>query len=59
VPLTTRVSWWQQVPVLPQKFKCITIDYRTYGHSRDIAGGPGQRAFVPDLTGLLDRLGIQ
>jgi 3-oxoadipate enol-lactonase len=55
----THLSWWQQVPVLSQKFKCITIDHRTYGYSRDVAGGPGRAAFVPDLTGLLDRLGIQ
>jgi 3-oxoadipate enol-lactonase len=55
----THMSWWQQVPVLSQKFKCITIDHRTYGYSRDVAGGPGPRAFVKDLTELLDSLGIQ
>ncbi|MGD1096808.1 MAG: alpha/beta hydrolase [Bryobacteraceae bacterium] len=55
----THMSWWQQVPVLSQKFKCITIDHRTYGYSRDVAGGPGPRAFVTDLTELLDILGIQ
>ena len=55
----THISWWQQVPVLSQKYKCITIDHRTFGYSRDVKGGPGRRAFVPDLTGLLDHLGIQ
>jgi 3-oxoadipate enol-lactonase len=55
----THMSWWQQVPVLSQKFKCFTIDHRTYGYSRDVAGGPGSRAFVTDLTELLDSLGIQ
>src|SRR5579863_492139 len=55
----THMSWWQQVPVLSQKYKCITIDHRTLGYSRDVKGGPGRRAFVPDLTGLLDHLGIQ
>src|SRR5580658_10259134 len=55
----THLSWWQQVPVLSQKFKCITIDHRTYGYSRDVAGGPGPRAYVTDLTQLLDTLGIQ
>src|ERR1700676_3061572 len=55
----THMSWWQQVPVLSQKFKCITIDHRTFGYSRDVAGGPGPRAFMKDLTELLDSLGIQ
>jgi 3-oxoadipate enol-lactonase len=55
----THMSWWQQVPVLSQKFKCITIDHRTYGYSRDVAGGPGPRAFATDLTELLDSLAIQ
>lgn len=55
----THMSWWQQVPVLSQKYKCITIDHRTFGYSRDVPGGPGRRSFVQDLTGLLDHLGIQ
>jgi pimeloyl-ACP methyl ester carboxylesterase len=55
----THMSWWQQVPVLSQKYKCITIDHRTFGYSRDVKGGPGRRAFVPDLKGLLDQLGVQ
>jgi 3-oxoadipate enol-lactonase len=55
----THMSWWQQVPVLSQKYTCITIDHRTYGYSQDVKGGPGRRAFVGDLTGLLDHLGIQ
>jgi 3-oxoadipate enol-lactonase len=55
----THMSWWQQVPVLSQKYKCITIDHRTFGYSRDVKGGPGRRAFVQDLKGLLDQLGIQ
>ncbi len=55
----THMSWWQQVPVLSQKYKCITIDHRTFGYSHDVKDGPGRRAFVQDLTGLLDQLGIQ
>ena len=55
----THMSWWQQVPVLSQKYKCITIDHRTFGFSRDVKDGPGRRAFVQDLGGLLDHLGIQ
>jgi 3-oxoadipate enol-lactonase len=55
----THLSWFQQIPVLSQHYKCITIDHRTFGHSRDSADGPGRTAFVQDLTGLLDHLGIQ
>jgi 3-oxoadipate enol-lactonase len=55
----THMSWWQQVPVLAQTYKCVTIDHRTFGYSRDVKGGPGRRAFVQDLRGLLDQLGIQ
>ena len=55
----THMSWWQQVPVLSQKYKCITIDHRTFGYSRDVAGGPGRRAFAQDLAALLDNLGLQ
>lgn len=55
----THMSWWQQVPVLSQKYKCITIDHRTFGYSHDVKDGPGRRAFVRDLAGLLDHLGIQ
>lgn len=55
----THMSWWQQVPVLSPHYKCITIDHRTFGYSRDPVGGPGRHAFVQDLKGLLDQLGIQ
>jgi pimeloyl-ACP methyl ester carboxylesterase len=55
----THMSWWQQVPVLSQRYTCITIDHRTFGYSRDTPGGPGRRAFVEDLRGLLDKLGVQ
>jgi 3-oxoadipate enol-lactonase len=54
----THMSWWQQVPVLSQHYTCITIDHRTFGYSRDMPGGPGRRAFVQDLKGLLDKLGV-
>jgi pimeloyl-ACP methyl ester carboxylesterase len=54
----THMSWWQQVPVLSQRHRCITIDQRTFGLSRDMKNGPGRKAFVGDLKGLLDHLGI-
>ena len=55
----THMSWWQQVPVFSSNFKCITFDHRGFGYSRDVADGPGRTAFVEDLKGLLDHLGIE
>jgi len=54
----THMSWWQQVPVLSQHYRCVTIDQRAFGYSRDAANGPGRRAFVSDLEGLLNRLKV-
>ena len=55
----THLSWWQQVPVLSGHVQCITFDHRGFGYSRDVDGGPGRAAFVEDLRGLLDHLGIE
>src|SRR5262245_35092379 len=55
----THMSWWQQVPALSQHHKVITIDHRTFGFSRDAKNGPGRKAFVGDLKGLLDHLGVR
>ena len=55
----THLSWWQQVPALSEHVRCITFDHRGFGYSRDVANGPGRAAFVDDLRGLLDHLGIE
>jgi 3-oxoadipate enol-lactonase len=55
----SHLSWWQQVPELSQTYTVITFDHRSFGQSRDLPGGPGPRAFVQDLTALLDHLGMQ
>ena len=54
----THMSWWQQVPVLSKRYRCVTIDHRGFGYSKDGAAGPGRRNFVADLEGLLDRLKV-
>ena len=51
------LSWWQQVPILSQHFRCVTFDHRGFGSSRDLPNGPGADAFVEDLQQLLDHLG--
>jgi len=53
------LSWWRQLPFFSQRFRCITFDHRGFGSSIDRPGGPGQDAFVDDLRGLLDHLGIE
>jgi 3-oxoadipate enol-lactonase len=55
----SHLSWWQQVPVLSQHFRCVTFDHRGFGYSRDLPEGPGPGAFVEDLRQLLDHLGIE
>lgn len=52
------LSWWQQVPELSRKFRCIAFDHRGWGLSPDI-DGLGPRAFPDDLRELLDALGIE
>jgi 3-oxoadipate enol-lactonase len=52
------VSWWQQVPVFAEEYRCITADQRGFGQSPDIVGGPGPAGLGPDALDLLDHLGI-
>jgi len=52
------LSWWQQVPVFAEEYRCITVDQRGFGQSPDVAGGPGAAALGTDVIALLDHLGI-
>ena len=53
------LSWWQQIPYFAQDFRCVTFSHRGFGHSYDLPDGPGVKAFVDDLTSLLDHLEIE
>jgi 3-oxoadipate enol-lactonase len=55
----SHLSWWQQVPEFSKTHKVITFDHRSFGHSRDVQDGPGPKAFIQDLTVLLDHLDIE
>ena len=52
------LSWWQQVPVFAEEYRCVTVDQRGFGQSLDVAGGPGPAALATDAIALLDHLGI-
>jgi 3-oxoadipate enol-lactonase len=53
------LSWWQQIPFFSKQYKCITFSHRRFHLSPDTPNGPGVAAHVPDLTALLDYLGIK
>ncbi len=54
------LSWWQQIPLFSQHFRCITFDHRAFGLSRDGEGEAqrGRRGFHEDLRELLNLLEI-
>lgn len=52
------LSWWQQVPIFSREYRCVTFDHRGWGLSLD-GHDAGPAAFVEDLRGLLDHLGIE
>src|SRR4030095_3328468 len=52
------LSWWQQVPVFAEEYRCVTVDPRGFGPSPDATGGPGPAALATDAIALLDHLGI-
>jgi 3-oxoadipate enol-lactonase len=52
------LSWWQQVPLFAEEYRCVTVDQRGFGQSPDVSGGPGPAALATDVIALLDHLGI-
>jgi len=54
-----RRTWWQQVPVLARTHTVVILDPRAYGRSGDTPEQLGPLAWIDDLAGLLDHLGIE
>src|SRR5207244_13632134 len=52
------LSWWQQVPVFAEEYRCVTLDQRGFGQSPDAAKGPGPDGLATDVLALLDHLKI-
>ncbi len=50
------LSWWQQVPVLAARFRCLVYDQRGWGRST-CDGTPDPTRFAADLRALLDHVG--
>ncbi|HZQ35777.1 MAG TPA: alpha/beta hydrolase [Dehalococcoidia bacterium] len=53
-----QLIWFQQVPSFARTFTSVSYDQRGWGRSIAPEDGVSGRAFVTDLSGLLDALGI-
>ncbi|CUU54720.1 Pimeloyl-ACP methyl ester carboxylesterase [Parafrankia irregularis] len=52
-------AWWQQVPVLRDRFTVITLDLRGFGRSDSTMDEFDSRAFPDDITAVLVDSGVQ
>jgi 3-oxoadipate enol-lactonase len=52
------LSWWQQVPVFAEEYRCITVDQRGFGRSSGVSESSGPAALAGDALALLDHLGV-
>lgn len=52
------MSWWQQVPVFNDRYRCVVFAHRGFAPSSEQPGGPGAHAFANDLDALLTHLEI-
>jgi 3-oxoadipate enol-lactonase len=50
------LSWWQQIPVFAEEYRCLTVDQRGFGQSVDASAHPA--ALATDVLALLDHLHI-
>src|SRR5262245_2688642 len=53
------LSWWQQVPVFAEQYRCVTLDQRGFGQSTDAERGASPATLASDAIALLDHLAIE
>ena len=53
------LSWWQQVAVFRNNYRCITFDHRGWGLTAGAGETPEPAVFVADLLALLDYLEVE
>src|SRR5262245_48013229 len=53
------LSWWQQVPVFAEQYRCVTLDQRGFGQSADASHGADPATLATDALALLDHLRIE
>lgn len=53
------LSWWQQVPVFAEQYRCVVFDHRGFGLSAEAPGGAGPASFRDDLLALMDHLSME
>jgi len=53
------LSWWQQVPVFAEQYRCVTVDQRGFGQSTDAERGAGPATLATDAIALLDHLAVE
>jgi 3-oxoadipate enol-lactonase len=52
------LSWWQQLPVFAEEYRCIAPDQRGFGLSENPGDDTGAAPVVDDLAALLDHLDV-
>src|SRR5262249_49374764 len=52
------LSWWQQVPVFSEEYRCVTLDQRGFGRSPDVPGGSRHRCAGPVRRDSIQRTAV-
>ncbi|MFQ5380278.1 MAG: alpha/beta fold hydrolase [Dehalococcoidia bacterium] len=53
------ISWFQQIPRLSSRYRCVTFDHRGWGRSLDPRPVAERPPFDDDLAALIDRLELE
>ena len=53
------ISWFQQIPRLSNRYRCVTFDHRGWGRSLDPRPATKRPQFDEDLAALIDHLALE